>query len=112
MEFESLSGHWPLCDQQERASRGKRNTSFNHRAFGCEDASQECVEQPADFEFLPQFEVATAVSSHSRVDHRRQKQRNERGHSLDTKTSLLDFAAQFGAAVTALMHRVFVNGAP
>src|SRR6266487_6131980 len=112
MECGSLCRRWPLCDQQERASGGKRSTSFNHRTFDCQNVSQDCVERPADFEFLPQLEVATAVSFHSRVDHNGQKQRNERGDSLDVEASLLDFAAQFGPAVAALVHRVLIVGAP
>jgi len=36
----------------------------------------------------------------------------KRGHSLDAEARLFHFPAQFAAAVTALMHRVFVNGAP
>src|SRR6266404_105956 len=112
MEFESSSGHWPLCDQQERASRGKRNACFNHSAFDREDTFQECVERPADLELPPQFEVAIASSLHPRAHHKWQEQRNERGHSLDAEASLFHFPAQFAAAVTALMHRVFVNGAP
>src|SRR5713226_1876595 len=112
MECGSRCSRWSFCDQQEGAAGGERNTSFNHCAFDCQDASQECVERPADFEFLPQLEVATAVSFHSRADHEWQKQRNERGHSLDTEAGPFDFAAQFGAAVATLVHRVFVAGAP
>jgi hypothetical protein len=101
---------WSLRDQQERAAGGKRNAFFNHRALGCQYSFQDCVERPTDFEFPPELKVATG-SLHSRADHKWQKQRNKRGDSLDTETSLLDFSAQFGAAVAALMHRVFVDGA-
>src|SRR2546423_6866385 len=112
MECGSLSSHWPFCNQQERASGRERKTLFNHRAFGCQDVCQECIEQPANFEFPPQLEVTTAVFLHSREDHKWQKERNERGYSLDSKTGLLDFSAQFGAAVATLVHRVLIDGAP
>src|SRR6516164_8756812 len=102
---------WSLRDQQERASGRKRNAFFNHRALGCQDSFQDCVERSTDFEFSPELKVATG-SLHSRADHKWQKQRNKRGDSLDTETSLLDFRAQLVATVAAQMHRVFISSAP
>src|SRR4030095_2817078 len=112
MECGSLSSRRSFCDQQERASGRKRNTSLNQRALYRQNVCQDCVERLADFEFAPELEVATAVSLHSRADHKWQKQRNERGHSLDSEPGLVDFSAQFGSAVAALVHRVFIDGAP
>src|SRR4029077_4112376 len=112
MECGSLCRRWPLCNRQKRTSGGKGKTPFNHRAFGCQNALEHCVERSVNFEFLPQLEVATAVSLHSRADHKWQKQRNKRSDSLDLESSPLDFSAQFGAAVAAPVHRVLIDGAP